>query len=182
MPTTSGPTAQQQAEQEAQRAAELASARVQREMASTYFQDIAPAQATANRQLGDLTLQQQRNETDRGTQREQQYRQIASKYASRGMRTGAQLTDQNLFTAEQDKARGDEQRALSEAKNVYNEQYGLAGSADFNNLTPQEKAQITAGNFFDNPTMYGTVGTAARRAALARLQSQGVNYSNGIGA
>lgn len=163
MPTTSAKTAAQQAAEETAAKAEIANARVQNEMASAYFEDIAPAQATAQRQLNDLSLQQQQNEVDRGTQREQQYRQIASKYASRGMRGPAQAGEVSNYEKDLTRSRNEEARAMSAATGTYQDQFGTGQNVQ---------------NFFADPTMYGTVGTAARRAALARLQAQGVNYTN----
>jgi hypothetical protein len=151
------------AQQAAADAAKLANARVQREMESAYYEDIAPAQATARRDLNDLTLQQQGNEVDRGRQREQQYRQIASKYASRNMRGPTQAVETANYEGDLTRARAEEARALSKAEGAYQERFGAGNQAE---------------DFFINPTLYGTVGTAARRAALARLQQQGINYTN----
>jgi nuclear transport factor 2 (NTF2) superfamily protein len=158
MPTTSATQAKQQ------KAAEDAlNGRINSEMASAYFEDIAPAQATAQRDLNNLALQQQGNEVDRGRNREQQYRQIASKYASRGMRGPTQAVETANYEADLTKSRTNEARAMSNAKGAYQERFGAGNQAE---------------DFFANPTLYGTVGTAARRAALARLQQQGINYTN----
>lgn len=151
------------AQQAAADAAKIANARVQREMESAYYEDIAPAQATARRDLNDLALQQQGNEVDRGRQREQQYRQIASKYASRNMRGPTQAVETANYEADLTKARANEARAMSNAEGAYQERFGAGNQAQ---------------DFFTDPTVYGTVGTAARRAALARLQQQGINYTN----
>ena len=160
------------AQQSAADAAKLANARVQMEMESAYYGDIAPAQATAQRELNNLALGQQQNETDRGRQREQQYRQIASKYASRNMRGPTQAVETSNYEGDLTRSRNEEARALNNAVGAYQERFGLGGADAEKYFTDKNS------NFFEDPTIYGTVGTAARRAALARLQQQGINYTN----
>jgi hypothetical protein len=159
-------------------AVKLANARTQAALASAYFEDIAPAQATAQRELNTLADQQKQNEDSRTKQRNEQFRQIASKYAARGIRGPIQTTEKKTFDDEQDAVRLRESLARNNANLSYLEQFGVAGSEDFDKMTPAEKAARIGENFFSNPTLYGTVGTAARRAALARLQEQGANYTN----
>jgi hypothetical protein len=160
MPTTDATKAKQQA-------AADANARIAADREFTFaVEDYNSQQAETQLNLNRLQLEQGQNEQAREEQRKEQLRQIASKYAARGIRGTAQAKEVGRFDASQTEARNRENLALDFAKAQKELRFGDVGQA-----TPDV-------NIWTDPARFGTVGGAARRAALQRLQQQGINYTN----
>jgi hypothetical protein len=164
MATTSALTAQQQAAAEA-------NARISANNEFRFaVEEFNNQQAENQLNLGKLDIDKKTNAEDRATQRQDQYRQIASKYAARGIRGAVPVNELNRFDAQQNDQIVKEQNAIDFAKAQSDLRFGLGGQANIDS------------NIWNDPAKFGTVGASARRAALKRLQDQGINYSNGMGA
>ena len=160
MPTTSALAAKQQA-------AADANARIAADREFDFAVEEYNAQrAETQLNLGNLDIQKAQNERDRQLQREDQYRQIASKYASRGLRTAAQAGETGRFEKQLTESRSKENDAINLAKSQAELRFG---TMDRN---------PAGADIYSDPSRFGTVGAAARRAALARLQQQGITIAN----
>lgn len=129
-----------------------------------YLSTYAPGLTQATYGINAAQNAFQANEGARTQQRGEAVRRIAGDYASRGMRTpGAINKDRSKVQGQYAAQSREEQNRIAELENQRGLQFG-------------EGAQ-SGESFINNPTLFGSIGQNARRAALSNLQNLPALYN-----
>jgi hypothetical protein len=128
------------------------------ELKDYYLSTYAPGLAQATYNINSARNVFQANEVDRARQRGEAVKRIAGDYASRGLRSpGAINEDRSAVQNEFANLTREEQGNIAALENQRGVQFGEGAK--------------TGETFLRNPTLFGSIGAGARRAALTNLQS-----------
>jgi hypothetical protein len=128
------------------------------ELKDYYLSTYAPGLAQATYNINSARNAFQANEVDRTRQRGEAVKRIAGDYASRGLRSpGAINEDRSAVQSEFANLTNAEKNSIAALENERGVQFGEGAK--------------TGETFLKNPTLFGSIGAGARRAALTNLQS-----------
>jgi hypothetical protein len=128
------------------------------ELQDYYLSTYAPGLTEATFGINSARNAFQANEVNRAAQRGEAVRRIAGDYASRGLRSpGAINEDRSAVQNEFAGLTREEQNNIAALESQRDVQFGTGAQS--------------GETFINNPTLFGSIGAGARRAALANLQS-----------